>query len=111
MVVDPDCISKFVPLRVSVALDPLLSVAGVIEVRVGGGVGPASTVNLTPRLVPFSVVTVTSRSPGAAPGEIAKVALRDVSLTTLTPDTVIPLPLTETVVVRHGEGGPVPAAP
>ena len=49
-------------------------------------------------LVPPAVMTLTPRAPRAASLAIAKLAMRDVELSTLTPLTVTPVPLTRTVV-------------
>jgi hypothetical protein len=56
------------------------------------------TVNVTAVLVPAGEVTVTFLAPPAAPVEITKVAVTEVSLTKLKPLTVMPPPLTAAAV-------------
>ena len=87
---------KLVPVRVTATFVPRAPVFGETEVRVGAG--GLLTVNVTLLEVPFGVVTLTFFAPVVAVGEIAKVAVTDVSLTTTTLLTVIPDPRLMTVV-------------
>src|SRR6516225_1273954 len=70
--------------------------AGVIELIIG--VPGFTTVKVTGVVVPLGVVTVTFLAVRAAPGVIVNVALTCVSLTTVTPLTVMPPPVTLTAV-------------
>jgi len=81
---------RFVPVRVTGTVAPCAPVLGLIVVSVGGGI--VVTVNVTPPLVPPGVVTVTFRPPVAALPLMAKLAVIEVALTTLTPLTVTPVP-------------------
>jgi hypothetical protein len=65
------------------------------------------TVNVMGALVPAGVVTVTFRAPSAAFPSTTKLALRDVPLVTTTPVTVMPEPLTATVVLSATKLVPV----
>src|SRR5262249_19964586 len=78
-----------------------------------GGVAGAAIVNCTEPLVPLSVVTVTSCAPKAASGGTLNVAVSAVSLFGLTFATVIPAPLTKTVVPfkRQAASAPAPTLP
>ena len=88
--------SKLLPVRVTGTLVPWAPVFGEIEVSAPGG---TITVNVTALLVPAADVVVTFLAPPDAEGEIANVAVTEVSLTTLTAVTVIPFPETLTAVV------------
>jgi len=97
--VDPD--AKFVPVKVRIAVVPLVVIAGVTDASVGTGGLWAATVNGNGALVPPSVVTVTSRGPNAASGAIVKVTTSALSLAALTLLTVTPAPLTKTVCTTN----------
>ena len=95
---------RLTPVKVTVSLVPLAPVFGAIENSPAGG---TVTVNVTALLVPPGPVVVTFLAPAVAPGEKAKVAVIVVSLTTVMPETLTPLPdtLTEVVPVK-----PVPVS-
>jgi hypothetical protein len=86
--------TKFVPVSVTATVAARSPLVGLMLVSVGGG---GFTVKVSAPVVPPAVVTVTSRAPVAAPPSIVKVAVIDVSLTTVTSLTVMPVPLTVTV--------------
>jgi hypothetical protein len=85
---------KFVPVNVTGTLVPCTPLFGPTEVSVGAA---AFTVNVTPPLFCPPDVTVTVSPPVGAPAAIWNVAVICVVLTTTTPLTVTPLPLTFTV--------------
>jgi hypothetical protein len=74
---------RLVPVRVTGKLVPRTPELGLMDVSVR-----ASTVNVTPLLVPVAVVTVTVLGPSAAVPEIVKVAATCVELNTVTPEMV-----------------------
>jgi len=86
--------TKFVPVKVTAAAVPCLPLEGDIETRDGV---PALTVKFTVPEVPPEVVTDTVRAPSVAPDAMVKFAVMVEALTTLTCDTVTPVPLTATV--------------
>jgi hypothetical protein len=87
---------KFMPLKVTGTLVPRKPEAGVIELSMG--VPGTTTVNVTGVVVPAGEVTVTFLAVSAAVGEMVKVAVTVVSLTTAMPLTVMPPPDTLTAV-------------
>ena len=78
-----------VPFRITGTLVPLAPVLGEIDVSEPGG---TITVKATTLLVPAGDVTVTFLAVPEAEGEIAKVAVTWVSLTTVMPATKMPFP-------------------
>ena len=99
--------TKFVPLRVTITDVPTEPVAGEMELKVGDATD--KTENGRPLLTPLAVVTVTSRSPKAAPELIVRTAIRLVVLETFTEPTVTASPLTVTVVAPGTKSLPVNA--
>src|SRR5204862_99658 len=89
---------KLLPANVTVTVAPRAPEAGVMDARVGGGMGTATIVNVTGAVVPASVVTVTLRASNDALGAMLKVAFKELSRVTFTFVTVTPVPLTKTVV-------------
>jgi hypothetical protein len=90
-------VALVIALHARRAGEPAVTLDGVaVNNPIAGDTAP--TVNVTGALVPPAVMTVTWRAPEAAPGSIANVALSAVLLATLTPVTVMPVPLTATVV-------------
>jgi hypothetical protein len=76
---------RLVPVRVTGKLVPRIPELGLMDVSVR-----ATTVNVTPLLVPVAVVTVTVLGPSADVPEIVKVAATCVELNTVTPEMVTP---------------------
>src|SRR4029079_14358481 len=89
---------ELVPVRVAVNDIPGFPVFGWTVVNVGAGIGGACTVNVCALLVPPAVVTVTLRAVVAAFAAIVNVTVKLVVLDTFGVPTVIPVPLTATVV-------------
>jgi len=85
-----------VPVRVTATAVPTRPDEGLMALRVGGCV--LATVNVTLLLVPLGVVTVTFRAPRAAVPPMAKLAVMEVELATVTPLTVTPVPDTLTAL-------------
>src|SRR5581483_2486375 len=86
--------TKLVPVKVIGTTAPCTPVAGVIELRVGGG---GATLKLSVPLVPPDVDTLTATGPIAAVGAMTKVAVIWLVLTTFTLLTVTSELLTFTV--------------
>jgi hypothetical protein len=86
---------RFVPVKVTGTLVPLMPVLGAIEVSVG--VGGAVTVNTTLPVVPIGVTTATFLAERVAPAAIVNVVVTVVGVTVKAP-TVIPVPDTVTAV-------------
>ena len=85
----PDVV-KFVPVRVTGTDLPRTPVLGATEVSVG--IGGAITVNASVFVAPIGVVTLTFLRVRPAVAEIVNVAVAVMSLTTVSPLTVIPPP-------------------
>lgn len=88
---------KFVPLSVTVSLAPRDAALGASDVKVGF-VGAVFTVKGSAALLPAVVAAVTLRAPLAAVAAMTKVAVSLAELTTETPVTETPVPLTAIVV-------------
>ena len=89
---DPDIVTaeaavKPTPVNVTEGLVPCVPDVGVIDVNVG-----CMTVKVMALVTPPGVVAVTFLVPGFAPAPIVKVAVTDVSLFTVIPDTLMPPP-------------------
>jgi hypothetical protein len=78
---------KPTPVRVSVKLVPCVPEVGLIDVKVG-----TITVKVMELVTPPGVVAVTFLVPAPAPAPIVNVAVTEVSLFTVIPDTVMPPP-------------------
>jgi hypothetical protein len=89
---------KLVPVNVTPTAFPATPEFGCTFVNVGGCAGGACTVNVCALLVPPVVVTVTLRGVAAAFAAIVNVTVKLVGPVTFGVPTVIPVPLTATVV-------------
>lgn len=92
--------AKLFPVRVTLRIVPGDADAGVTESSVGGGRlgGTGASAKEMALLVPPGVVTFTSRVSRAAAASITRVAFRKEALMTSMEVTLIPVPLTVTVV-------------
>jgi hypothetical protein len=94
------------PVQDSVAELPSVIVAGVAVKAPIVGAG-AVIVYVSAVVVPPAVATVTCLAPGAATVSMVKVAITEVSFTTLTSLTVTPVPLMATVVAPDTKFVPI----
>lgn len=94
LTVDPGV--KPVPVNVTLTLDPLFPLGGLMDVSAGVWLLPV-TVKVWVLLVPAVVDTDTLCPPMAAAAPTVRVAVICVALTTVTLPGVTPLPLTATV--------------
>jgi hypothetical protein len=90
--------TKLVPVKVTPTAFPATPVFGCTSVNVGGCAGGACTVNVCALLVPPVVVTVTLRAVAAAFAAMVNVTVKLVGPVTFGVPTVMPVPLTATVV-------------
>src|SRR6185369_12258142 len=102
---------KLVPVRVAVNDIPGFPVFGWTVVNVGAWTGGACTVNVCALLVPPAVVTVTLRAVAEALAAIVNVTVKLVVLATFGVPTVMPVPLTFTVVAPITKFVPVRVTP
>ena len=90
-------LTKLVPVRVTVTVDPATPVAGVIPVSVGPRFAAGMMPKFSPLLVPADVDTVTVRLPVAVDATVSGTVM-EVALITCGAPADTPVPLTCTVV-------------